>query len=167
MNKKVTRNDEERVTPVPSSQYPSELVDLPSKGRFYPESHPLAAGQATVRYMTAKDEDILSSQNLMDKGVVLDKLFESVLIGVPPTDVLLGDKTAIIVASRIMAFGPEYKVEVTCPECGAKKNIAIDLSTISFKEVVYPVKNGNLFTMEFPKSKKTIQFKKYLNRIVI
>jgi hypothetical protein len=60
--------------------FPTEVLDLPSQGKVYPIDHPLASGQITIKHMTAKEEDILSSQNLIKKGIVLDKLFESVII---------------------------------------------------------------------------------------
>jgi hypothetical protein len=44
-------------------KFPTEMVDLPSKGLFYPESHPLASGKVEMKYMTAKEEDILTNQN--------------------------------------------------------------------------------------------------------
>ena len=55
--------------------FPTEVIDLPSKGKLYPESNPLSKGTIEIKYMTAKEEDILASQNLIKKGVVLDKLF--------------------------------------------------------------------------------------------
>ena len=85
-------------------KFPSEVVDLPSKGLLYPKGHPLAGGTIEIKYMTAKEEDILTSRNLIQKGIVLDKLLESVIIqdGVTLDDLLLGDKNAIMIATRIL-----------------------------------------------------------------
>ena len=59
--------------------FPTEVLDLPSGGKIYPKESPLSSGQITIKYMTAKEEDILASTNLIRKGIVLDKLFESPL----------------------------------------------------------------------------------------
>ena len=92
-------------------KFPSEVVDLPSKGLLYPKEHPCSNGQIEIKYMTAKEEDILTSRNLIQKGIVLDKLMESVIIDdkVKLDDLLLGDKNAIMIAARVLAYGPEYE----------------------------------------------------------
>ena len=53
---------------------PTEQVELPSKGLVYPETNPLSSGVIEMKYMTAKEEDILTNQNYINKGTVLDKL---------------------------------------------------------------------------------------------
>ena len=87
--------------------FPTEVVDLPSKGLVYPEGHPLRKGNIEIKYMTAREEDILASQSLIKKGVVLDKLFESVVVepGVDINDIFIGDKNAILLATRVMGYG--------------------------------------------------------------
>jgi hypothetical protein len=89
--------------------FPTEVIDLPSKGKLYPESNPLSKGTVEIKYMTAKEEDILASQNLIKKGVVLDKLFESVVVdaGVDVGDIFIGDKNAILLATRILGYGKD------------------------------------------------------------
>ena len=93
-------------------KFPTEVVSLPSKGLLYPKDHPLASGQIEIKYMTAKEEDILTSRNLIQKGVVLDKLMESVIIqeGVTLDDLLLGDKNAIMIATRILGYGKDLSL---------------------------------------------------------
>ena len=95
-------------------KFPSEVVDLPSKGLLYPKDHPCSSGQIEIKYMTAKEEDILTSRNLIQKGIVLDKLMESVIIDdkVKLDDLLLGDKNAIMIATRILGYGKDYTVQV-------------------------------------------------------
>lgn len=95
------------------------IVQLPSEGYFYPEGHPLSDGTVEIRYMTASDEDILTDQNLLRKGEALDRLIESVLVNerVNLDDMLVGDKGAIILGTRIGAYGPQYAYEVDCPRC--------------------------------------------------
>ena len=61
-------------------QFPTEEIDLPSKGQFYPKDNPLSSGKVDIKYMTAREEDILTSQNLIRKGLVIDKLLESVIV---------------------------------------------------------------------------------------
>ncbi len=94
--------------------FPVESIDLPSGGKFYPEGHPLRSGKIDVKYMTAKEEDILTSTNLIKKGTVLDKLMESLIVtkGVKPDDMLTGDLNAVMIAARILAYGKDYPVEL-------------------------------------------------------
>ena len=94
--------------------------------------------------MTAKEEEILASQNLIRKGVVLDKLFESIIVdkSVNIDDILIGDKNAIMLATRILGYGPQYKVEIE-DELGEKQEISIDLSKIQTKEVDFGLINQN------------------------
>ena len=69
---------------------PTEIVELPSKGLLYPEGHPLASGEIEIKYMTAKEEDILTNANYIQNGNVLDKLLESVIVtNVNMNDILI------------------------------------------------------------------------------
>jgi len=124
--------------------FPTEVITLPSQGKYYPEGHPLSSGQIEIKYMTAKEEEILASQNLIRKGVVLDKLFESIIVdkSVNVDDILIGDKNAIMLATRILGYGPEYKVEID-DELGEKQEISIDLSKIQTKEIDFSLINSN------------------------
>ena len=117
--------------------FPTEIVDLPSGGKMYTEGHPLSKGTVEIKYMTAKEEDILASQNLIRKGVVLDKLFESVVVeeGLDIGDIFIGDKNAILLATRILGYGPEYKAEVIDPSNGEPQEVQIDLSKIQIKDL--------------------------------
>lgn len=124
--------------------FPTEVITLPSQGKYYPEGHPLSSGQIEIKYMTAKEEEILASQNLIRKGVVLDKLFESIIVdkSVNVDDILIGDKNAIMLATRILGYGPQYKVEIE-DELGEKQEVTIDLSKIQTKEVDFELINRN------------------------
>ena len=97
------------------NKFPTEVVDLPSKGYFYPEDNPLSTRQVEMRYMTAKDEDILTSQKLIQKGTVLDVLLRELIIDkkINLDDILIGDKNALLVAARVLAYGKEYEFEYT------------------------------------------------------
>lgn len=110
--------------PIPLT-FPSqtELVDIPSEGRFYPEGHPLHnVKQVEIKYMTAKEEDILTSQSLIKNKVVLDRLLESVIVSprVMPQYILPGDKSALLIAARITGYGDTYETKVTCSNCKTK-----------------------------------------------
>ena len=121
--------------PVPASVLdfvtPTEFVDLPSAGRFYGTSHPLHNQETVeIRYMTAKDEDILTSQTLLRKGIALEKFLQNVIIdkSIDPGSLLIGDRNAILVAARITGYGAEYETKTVCPGCGAKYPFSFDLN---------------------------------------
>ena len=99
-------------------KFPTVVIDLPSEGKVYPKDSPLADGKIELKYMTTKEEDILMSQNLIKKGVVIDSLLDSLIVseGVKQQDLILGDKNAVLVAARILAYGPQYTVEVPNPK---------------------------------------------------
>ncbi len=146
-----------------SSKFPSETVDLPSKGWFYPEDHPLASGQIDVFLMTAKHEDILTSRNLIEKGIVLDKLFEALIAtpGVKFDDLLVGDKNGLMVAARILGYGKEYDCTVQCPTCGTASEETVnleELGEIAFEQTP-ETKGKTEFDFLLPFSKKTVTFK--------
>lgn len=110
------------------NSFPTETVELPSKGLIYPEDHPLRSGKVEMKYMTAKEEDILTNQNFIEKGVVLDKLLESLTMKkFNIKDIHPGDKNAILVASRILGYGKDYEFEYE----GTK--YTVDLSLIDNK----------------------------------
>jgi hypothetical protein len=144
-------------------QCPTEVIDLPSKGYFYPEGSPLSSGQAEIKYMTAKEEDILTSANLIQKGIVLDKLLEALVVseGVNLDDVLIGDKNAIMVASRVLGYGKDYEFEYTDPSNNEKRTHTVDLSTLDHKKIDFKkhTKGKNEFLFELPTSKRKITFK--------
>ena len=91
---------------VKSSGFPTEIVSLPSQGKAYPPDNPLSSGTIEMKYMTAREEDILTSQNLIRQGVVLDKLMQSLIVSpIKFNDLLIGDKNAIMIAARILGYG--------------------------------------------------------------
>lgn len=154
---------EHKQTEIKKSKFPTEMVPLPSKGLLYPEGHPLAEGVVEMKYMTAKEEDILTSQNLIKQGVVLDKLFESLIITpVNYNDLYVGDKNAIMVAARILGYGKEYTVEVDDPfSPGNKQKVTIDLTQIEHKEVDYSPFESRTNQLDYtlPISGRTVTFR--------
>ena len=112
--------------------------------------------------MTAKEEDILASQNLIRKGVVLDKLFESVVVepGLDIGDIFVGDKNAILLATRVLGYGADYEVEITDPFTLEPQKVTIDLSKVQTKDIdTDKLNTDNLYEFELPTLKKTIKFK--------
>ena len=141
--------------------FPTEVISLPSQGKCYPENHPLAKGEIEIKYMTAKEEEILASQNLIKKGVVLDMLFESIIAdkSINIDDILLGDKNAIVLATRILGYGPEYKVGIA-GEDGETEEVVVDLSKVQTNEVdPKKLKRNNEYEFVTPTGKNVIVFK--------
>lgn len=144
------------------SLYPSNIVRLPSKGLLYSPDNPLSQGTVEVKFMTAKEEDILTTESYIKEKVVLDKFFQSMIIG-PKFDydsLLLGDKDAIMVACRIYGYGPEYETTVTTPS-GNKQKVLVNLEELENKEfdesLITP--GENRFEFRLPNSQKNIEFK--------
>ena len=96
----------------PKFTIPTEEVELPSKGLLYPKDSPLASGKIEMKYMTAKEEDILTNQNYIQNGTVIDKLLKALIVNkdINFGDILIGDKNAIMIAARILAYGKDYKI---------------------------------------------------------
>jgi hypothetical protein len=144
------------------SQFPTEEVDLPSKGLVYPKDSPLSNGKIEMKYMTAKEEDILSNQNFIKNGTVIDKVLKSLIVSpVNYNDLLIGDKNAILYAARILGYGKDYEVEVQDPETGEKQKVTIDLSEVKNKDISekdYTV-GENSFDFLLPTSKVNVTFK--------
>ena len=113
---------------------PTEFVDLPSKGRFYMGDSPLAGTDSVeIRHMTAKEEDILTSEALLRKGLALDRMLQSILTDktLDLDEFLIGDKNALVVAARITGFGSDYTTRVTCPSCATVNETVFDLEELN------------------------------------
>lgn len=90
--------------------FPTETIELPSKGLLYPKDNPLSSGVVEIKYMGAKEEDILTNSTYIDKGTVLDKLMQSVIVSpVKYEDILTCDLDAIMVSARILGLGKKYE----------------------------------------------------------
>ena len=138
------------------NQFPTEMVTLPSKGLLYPEGNPLKKGEVEMKYMTAREEDILTNQNLIENGTVIDKLLQSLIITpINYNDLLVGDKNAILIAARILGYGSDYAFEYK----GERFNI--DLTKIDDKSLNESLisEGKNEFSFELPSSKINITFK--------
>jgi hypothetical protein len=152
---------------------PTEIVDLPSKGKFYPEGHPLHNQETIeIKFMTAKDEDILTSPTLLKKGLAVDRFLQNVIINkrININTLLSGDKNAILVASRINGFGADYTTKVTCPACMTVSENTFDLSEVqeylgdNFEDHdVSPTEHGT-FVVKLPRTALEVEVRLLTSR---
>ena len=141
-------------------KFPTEVVTLPSKGKLYPKTNPLSKGEVELKYMTAKEEDILTSINLIRKGIVLDKVLESIIVDkkIKVDDLLVGDKNGLIIAARILGYGKNYDVTAACSDCGETSTLDVDCTLLKDKELSDDIKE-NKFSITLPATKVTLEFK--------
>jgi hypothetical protein len=140
---------------------PTETVSLPSKGLLYPKESPLSSGKIEMKYMTAKEEDILTNANYMRQGTVIDKLLQALIVTpINYDDLLIGDKNAILIAARVLGYGKDYTFKYT-NQRGQEVEATVDLSQLNEKTL-----NESLFTaginelsFSLPKSGNVITFK--------
>ena len=135
---------------------PTEMVELPSKGLLYPEGNPLREGKVEMKYMTAKEEDILTNQSYIKQGTVLDKLIQSLIVTkIDYNDLIIGDKNALMVASRILGYGKDYDFVYD------GESYVIDLSLLDNKpfDESLITEGVNEFTFTLPNSGNLVTFK--------
>jgi hypothetical protein len=133
---------------------PTEVIELPSKGLLYPEDNPLSSGKIEMKYMTAKEEDILTNQSYIQKGTVLDKLLQALIVSkINYNDLVVGDKNAIMVAARILGYGKDYSFEYDDQE------YTVDLSQIDNKPFEHLNKGINEFSYTLPSTNVKITYK--------
>ena len=136
---------------------PTETILLPSKGLLYPEGSALAKGEIEMKYMTAKEEDILTNSNYISNGTVIDKLLQSLIVSkdVDYNQLLIGDKNAIMIAARVLSYGKDYEITF------GGEPYTVDLSELKEKEVNYDLfkDRENNFSFTLPKTGTTVTFK--------
>jgi hypothetical protein len=137
------------------TKFPTEIVELPSQGLIYPIDHPLHSGKIEMKYMTAKEEDILTNQNYIQKGIVLDKLLEALIMNkFSLKDMITGDKNSLIVASRILGYGKDYTFTY------GGKEYTVDLTTLDNKLFdTSLITSRGTFKFTLPVSKTEVEFK--------
>jgi len=136
---------------------PTDEIELPSQGKYYPN------GQKTVKvkFLTAEDENILTSPDLIKNGKVLDVLLEHAIIdkNIRPDDMLTGDKNAILLSLRSTGYGDEYEVKMNCPQCSEQYATKVKLSELKYKGMnIEPDQNGE-FSTELPRMKVQVKFR--------
>ena len=146
---------------------PTEFVPLPSFGLVYPPNSPLHnVKEIELRYMTAADEDILTSRSLLRSGKAIDAVLQSCIVDkrIDAEQLISGDKNALVTFLRVSGYGPEYKVELNCPSCGEESRNEFDLSQLEMKTLdIEPVEPGeNRFSFILPTTGVEIEFK-FLN----
>lgn len=137
-------------------KFPTETIELPSKGLIYPEDNPLSSGKIEMKYMTAKEEDILSNQSYIQNGTVLDKLLQSLIVSkVNYRDIIVGDKNAIMIAARILGYGKDYEFDYK------GERVTVDLSVLENKpfDEKEISKGVNEFSFTLPNSGTAITYK--------
>jgi len=147
---------------------PTEIVDLPSKGMFYPKNSTLSGRESIeIKFMTAKDEDILTSPSLLKKGVAIDRMLENIILDktINPTDLLIGDRNALLVAARVTGYGRAYEVNVTCPSCGETHDNEFDLGDYEqyykneTEEGSFNITENGSLQIELPKTGFMVEFR--------
>lgn len=141
--------------------FPTETVQLPSKGLLYPADNPLSSGTVEMKYMTAREEDILTNVNLLKQGLAIDKVLQALIKSpINYEELLLCDKNAILISARILAYGKDYTFSYANPNTDTEERVTIDLSKFDNKEVDYSIfSNKNEFSFTLPQSKNTLTFK--------
>ena len=140
---------------------PTEIVTLPSKGLLYPKTSPLSKGEIEMKYMTAKEEDILTNANFIRQGTVIDKLLQALIVTkISYDELLIGDKNAVLVAARVLGYGADYSFKYT-NERGQEVEASVDLSSLNEKEIDESLFTAgvNEFTFNLPKSGNVVTFK--------
>lgn len=140
---------------------PTEMIDLPSKGLIYPKENQLSSGQVEMKYMTAKEEDILTNVNLLRQGLAIEKMLKSLIKSrINYEDLTLGDRNGLLIAARILAYGKDYSFMYPNPNTGEEEKVVADLQTLQYKNIDYSLlSNKNEFEFKLPKSGNTITFK--------
>jgi len=140
---------------------PTEIIDLPSKGLIYPKENPLSSGQVEMKYMTAREEDILTNVNLLRQGLAIEKMLISLIKSpINYEDLTLGDRNGLLIAARILAYGKDYKFAYRNPNTGEEEQVQFDLQNLKYKEVDWSkFGNKNEFEFVLPHSKNTVTFK--------
>jgi hypothetical protein len=141
---------------------PTETVTLPSKGLVYPETSLLAKGEIEMRYMSARDEDILTNINFIKQGTAIDKLLKSLIVSsIDIDDMVTGDKNAVLFAARILGYGKDYTFKFRNESTGNDDEYTLDLTTLDEKPLDEQLfeKGKNEFTFTLPKSGNVVTFK--------
>jgi hypothetical protein len=140
----------------PSIAY--DVVQLPSGGIHYTNNRK----SLRVAYLTASDENILSSPNLLQSDSVVDELLKRKILDrdFDINDLVNDDRQAILIFLRNTAFGSDYKITMTDPKTKEPFEATIDLSVMKTRDLtLIPDANGEYeFYMEVSKVPVTFKF---------
>ena len=110
---------------------PTEIVTLPSGGHLYPENSALKGlKEVEVKSMTAAEEDIMINDSFIQKGVVFDRLIDSIMItpGIKSEELQDCDKLAILMSARKTGYGDAISFSVSCGACNHDYDIDASLT---------------------------------------
>ena len=141
---------------------PTEEITLPSKGLIYPKDNPLSSGKVEMKYMTAKEEDILTNQNYIKQGVVIDKLLKSLIVDkkINYDEMVTGDRNAVLISARILGYGKDYNFKYDGEE------VTIDLTELEtrYLDETTMLDGKNEFAYTLPYTNTSITYKLTTNR---
>jgi hypothetical protein len=156
-------NPAPQATPQPKFKFPTEIVELPSKGLVYPSTSPFSSGKVEMKYMTAREEDIITNQTYINKGTIVEELLKALVVtpGADIDELIIGDKNALLVASRVLGYGSNYKFSY------AGEDYEVDLASLEnkkFDESLY-TKGINKFSFQLPHSETLVEFQLMTDKI--
>ena len=159
LNKVKTQNEKLYNDVDPDVQY--DIIQLPSNGECYPDK----LDRVPVGYLTAYDENFITSPNLYEDGLVIDYLLKHKIMNksIDVESLVSGDVDAIMVWLRATSYGPEFPIVVADPETGEKIETIVDLTTLKPKEFNLVGDENGYFDFTLPVTKKKVKFK-YLTR---
>ena len=155
-----TSSDERTFNDVdPSLQY--DVIQLPSNGQCYKSK----VDRVPVAYLTAYDENIITSPNLYKDGLVIDFLLKNKVVNsdINVDDLVSGDADAIILFLRATSYGPDFPIVVKDIDSGEQIDTVIDLTKLKPKEFKLIGDENGHFEFTTPLRKDKIKFR-YLTR---
>ena len=136
---------------------PTESVELPSKGLIYPEDSPLSSGKLEMKYMTAKEEDLLTNQNYIRNGTVIDRLMKALIVDkkINYNDQLIGDKNAVMFAARVLSYGKDYQFIYD----GIEQTVDLSKLELKYLDEELVKERANEFVFQLPHTDNVVTFK--------
>ena len=138
-----------------------DVIQLPSNGQCYRSK----VDRVPVAYLTAYDENIITSPNLYKDGLVIDYLLKNKIVNsdINVEDLVSGDADAITLFLRATSYGPDFPIVVRDPETGEQIESTVDLTTLKPKEFKLVGDENGHFEYVTPIKKDRIKFR-YLTR---
>jgi hypothetical protein len=134
-----------------------DVVQLPSKGLYYLSKKE----RVKISYLTAADENILTSMNLLESGEMFDVLLDRKILDkdLRPSEMLDGDRVALLFWLRATGYGAIFPLKLTDPATRQSFEYDIDLTTIQYKENLLDPNEAGECEFVLPISKKIVKFK--------
>jgi len=147
---------------------PTEYVELPSRGKYYPNDHPLYGQEKIeIRFMTAAHENILTSNSYIEEGVALEKLLTALIVDsrIDSKSILSKDRDAIFLAARRTNIDHEYHRKIFCPACHKMVQSIYDLNQAfiepepEFSKLNIEITDKNTFIFKLPRSGLVVELR--------